>query len=176
MQTMFSLKMEKKPGISISPTFLIFLPARAFGELLHRLNGEVGADSPVSAEDDRHDSQKRHVVLEARKSEHDQPVSGSSLLNLNVTGCEQGAALCDLVEADQKDVDDEGDEQELHGHGEAFSEDFLNTFLNGVLSVVRIDDGRGQVEAVLKTCKDRTEVGSQSAGTCIQDEHADDGL
>ena len=151
--------------------------ACALRELLHRLDGQVGTDCPVSAEDDCHDNQQSNVVLTKRRQrEQDEPVSGRCLLHLDVTGGEQGAALGDLVEADQQDVDDEGDEQELHCHGEALSKGLLNACGNCVLAVVRVDDACGQIEAVLQACQDRTEVGGQSAGTCVQDQHSDDGL
>ena len=89
---------------------------------------------------------------------------------------EQGAALGDLIEADKKNVDDEGNQQQGHRLREAFSEHFLNTRGNGVLTVIGVNDAGRQVETVLKTCKNRTEIAGQSAGTDVQDQHTDDGL
>ncbi len=89
--------------------------ARAFRQLLHGLNSQVGTDRPVSAQDDSHNSHQSYaVVQQSGKSEHDQPVSGSGLLDLYVTGREQNTALGDLVETDQKDVNDESDQQQGH--------------------------------------------------------------
>ena len=151
--------------------------ARAVGKLLHGLDGEVGADGPVGAQDDGHDNHQGHIVLkELRQGEHDEPVGGSGLLHLHVAGGEQGAALRDPVEADQKDVDDERDEQQGHRLGEALSEDFFHACGNSVLAVIRVNDAGRQVEAVLQSREDRAEGAGQSAGTGVQDQHADDGL
>ena len=91
-----------------------------------------------------------------------------------MTGREQCAALCDLVETHEQDIDDERNEQQRHSLGETFTKDFLDTCGNSVLAVIRVDHACGQVEAVFKACQDRTEGGYQTAGTCIQDQHTDD--
>ena len=93
-----------------------------------------------------------------------------------MTGGEQGTALGQLVEADQQDVNDKCNQQQQHNVGEALAEDFLDTCGNSVLAVVGVDDTCGQVEAVLQTGQDGTEVVDQAAGTDVQDQHADDGL
>ena len=149
----------------------------AFCELLHGLDGQVGSDCPVGSEDDGHDEQKSYVVLtQSGQREQDEPVCGCSLLYLDVSGGEKGAALRDLVEADEEDVDDEGDEQQGHDLCETFSECLLDSGCNCVLTIVGIDDAGGEVEAVLETGKDGTEVAGQSAGTDVEDQHADDGF
>ena len=87
--------------------------AGAIGQLLHGLNSQVGADSPVSAQNDSHADQHDDIVVQqSGNSEHNQPECGGSLLHLDVASGEQGTALGDLVETDQQDVNDKGDQQQ----------------------------------------------------------------
>ena len=90
-----------------------------------------------------------------------------------MAGGEQGAALGDLVEADQQDVDDERDEQQHHGVGKGLA-DALHGLLHGVLTIVGVNDAGGEIEAVLQTRQDGAEGAGQAAGAGVQDQHADD--
>ena len=151
--------------------------AGAVGQLLHGLNGQVGANGPVSAQDHSHDDQHQGIVLQqSGHGEHDEPVSGGSLLHLHMAGGEQGAALGVLVEADQQDVDDESDQQQDHDGVKSLAEDFHNAVGDGILAEVGVDNGGVQVEAVLQAYQDGPEVRDQSAGAHVQDQHTDDGL
>ena len=93
-----------------------------------------------------------------------------------MSGREQCAAFCDLVKTNKEDVDDESDEQQGHNLSESLSESLLNTCCNCVLSIVGVDNAGCEVEAVLQSGKDRTEVAGQSAGTDVEDQHSNDCL
>ena len=145
-------KLFGEPGCETDAEHLLVSDGKAcsFCKFLHRLYRKIGADRPVCTEDNGHDNHQHKVILtKCGKREENQPVSRCRLLHLYVTGCKERTAFCDFVKTDEENVYDKSDEKQSHNVGEAFSEYFLYARCNCILSIIRVDHGCCEIEAIL---------------------------